>query len=45
MIKFDYKNDLNLFSWWIEKNKEVLVIFEFSPKSYSRDLAEILIID
>ena len=39
------KIDLNVFSWWIEKNKEVLIIFEFSPKSYSQALAEILIID
>ena len=45
MIKFKYKDDLQVFSWWIEKNQEVLVIFEFWPKSYTRTIAEIFKID
>ena len=45
MIKFEYKHDLQVFSWWMDKNSEVLVIFKFWPKSHTRTLAENLKID
>ena len=30
------------FSWWMEQNSEVLVIFKFSPKLHTLALAEII---
>ena len=45
MIKFECKDDLQVFSSWIEQNKEVLVIFKFLPKPDTRTLAENLKID
>ena len=42
MIKFECKHDLQVFSWWMEPNEEVLVIFKFWPKSHTRTLGEIL---
>ena len=39
MIKFEYKHDLQVFSWWMDKNLEVLVIFKFWPKSHYPDLS------
>ena len=45
MIKFEYKHDLQVFSWWMDKNSEVLVIFKFWPKSHTRTLGENLKID
>ena len=45
MIKFEYKLDLQVFSWWMEQYWEVLVIFKFWPESVARTLAEILKID
>ena len=45
MIKFEYKHDLQVFSWWMDKNYEVLVIFKFWPKSHTRTLAENMKID
>ena len=40
--KLEYKHDLQVFSWWMDKNSEVLVIFKFWPESDTRTLAEIL---
>ena len=40
MIKFEYKHDLQVFSWWMDKNYEVLVIFKFWPNSYTQTLEE-----
>ena len=45
MIKFKCKLDLQVVSWWMVQNLEVLVIFKFSPESDTRTLAEILKID
>ena len=45
MIKFECKLDLQVFSWWMEKNYEVLVIFKFWPESHTLTLAENLKID
>ena len=45
MIKFEDKHDLQVFSWWMDKNYEVLVIFKFWPKSHTQTLAENLKID
>ena len=42
MIKFKSKDDLQLFSWWIEMNQEVLFIFKFWPESHTHTLAESL---
>ena len=39
------KHVLQVFSWWMEQNQEVLVIFEFLPWSHTRTLAENLKID
>ena len=41
MFKFNCNHDLQVFSWWMEQNWEVLVIFKFWPKSHTRTLAEI----
>ena len=45
MIKFEYKHDLQVFSWWMDKNEEVLVIFKFWTKSHTQTLAENLKMD
>ena len=45
MIKFKCKFDLQVVSWWMVQNWEVLVIFKFWPQSDPRTLAEILKID
>ena len=45
MIKFECKRDLQVVSWWMVQNLEVLVIFKFWPESDTRTLAEILKID
>ena len=45
MIKFECKLDLKMFSWWMEHNYEVFVIFKFWPESLARTLAEMLEID
>ena len=46
MIKFEYKHDFQVFSWWMDKwIKNFLVIFKFWPKSHTRTLAENLKID
>ena len=45
MSKFEYKHDSEAVSWWMEQNKEVLVIFKFWPKSHTWTLAENLKID
>ena len=45
MIKFKYKHDLQVFSWWLDKNSKVFIIFKFWPKSHTRTLAENLKID
>ena len=42
MIKLECKDDLQVFSWWMEQNWEALDIFKFSPESRNRSLAEIL---
>ena len=39
-MKFECKLDLQVFSWWIEKNYEDLVIINFWPRSHSPTLAE-----
>ena len=41
MINFICKHDLEVFSWWMEQDEEVLVIFKFWPKSHTRTLVEI----
>ena len=41
-MKFECKLDLQVFSWWMEKNYEGLVIINFWPRSYTRTLAESL---
>ena len=45
MIKFKCKLDLQVVSWWMVQNEEVLVIFKFWPESHTRTIAEILKID
>ena len=45
MIKFESKDDLQVISWWMEMNEEVLVIFKFWPESHNRTLEEILKIE
>ena len=44
-IKLEYKYDLQVFSWWIEKNYEDLVLIKFWPRSHTQILAENLKID
>ena len=44
IIKFEYKLDLQLVSWWMEQNSEVLVIFKFWPKLDTQTLAEVFIL-
>ena len=41
MNKFEWKHDLQVFSWWMQQNWEVFVIFKFWPKSHTRTLVEI----
>ena len=45
MMKFKCKDDLQVFSWWMEKNWEDIVIIKFRPKSHTCILAEKLKID
>ena len=45
MIEFEYRHDLQVFSWWMVQNWEVLVIYKFWPKSHTWTLAENLKID
>ena len=40
MIKFGCKHDLQVFSWWIEQNSEVFLIFRFWPRLHTWTLAE-----
>ena len=41
IINFKCKNDLEVFSWWMEQNLEVLIFIKFRPRSHTRTLAEI----
>ena len=45
MMTFNCEHDLQVFSWWIELNKKVLIIFKFWPISYTRTLEEISKVD
>ena len=40
MIIFKYKDDLQVFSLWMEKKWEVLVLIKFWPSSHTQTLAE-----
>ena len=45
LSNFECKFDLQVFSWRMEQNWEVLVILKFWPESYALTLTEILKID
>ena len=42
IMKYNCKDDVQVFSWWMEKNYEVLVIFKFWPKSHKSSNSLIL---